>query len=193
MTTKKSTNELQKKTEELKGKLGLLAERKREQQKTTTKQKLKNLRKSESPKKTSKQCKKSSGEKKISKGDKNDPARRGKSCSVDRTTGGNAKTLEKKKNKVKNQLADQEIFENSKFEISNYHSTGISASATHTPLEVSLIKKGDGVNLEQLNDTAEKKLKNKCEKEDEDDTLFNVDPLMPDMDLPSLRLNTKTE
>ncbi|VBB32777.1 unnamed protein product [Acanthocheilonema viteae] len=62
-----------------------------------------------------------------------------------------------------------------------------------TPLEVSLIKKGDGVNLEQLNDTAEKKLKNKCEKEDEDDTLFNVDPLMPDMDLPSLRLNTKTE
>ncbi|EFO17737.1 hypothetical protein LOAG_10759, partial [Loa loa] len=62
-----------------------------------------------------------------------------------------------------------------------------------TPSEINLEKKGGDVNLELLNGVAEMRLKNKVEKEDEDDTLFNVDPIMPDMDLPSLCLNAKTE
>ncbi|VDO53130.1 unnamed protein product [Brugia timori] len=98
-------------------------------------------------------------------------------------------------------MAHQEIFENSEIEISNYHSTGISASVTHTPSEVSLEKEGGDVNLKLSNDMTEKRSKNKTEKyrikveiqEDEDDTLFNVDPIMPDLDLPSLRLNAKME
>uniref|UniRef100_A0A0R3RKF5 Uncharacterized protein n=1 Tax=Elaeophora elaphi TaxID=1147741 RepID=A0A0R3RKF5_9BILA len=62
-----------------------------------------------------------------------------------------------------------------------------------TPMEASLKKKGGDMNLEQLNDFDEKRPKNKSEREDEDDTLYNVDPLMPDLDLPSLHLNAKTE
>ncbi|EJW71648.1 hypothetical protein WUBG_17450 [Wuchereria bancrofti] len=73
-------------------------------------------------------------------------------------------TSNKKKKTVKNQLAHQEIFENSEVEISNYHSAGISASATHTPSEVSVEKEGGNVNLKLSNDIAEKRSKNKTEK-----------------------------
>ncbi|VIO93505.1 Uncharacterized protein BM_BM1068 [Brugia malayi] len=119
--------------------------------------------------------------------------RRVKSCSMHGNTTGNIETSKKKKKTIGNQLAHQEIFENSEIEISNYHSTGISASVTHTPSEVSLEKEGGDVNLKLSNDMTEKRSKNKTEKEDEDDTLFNVDPIMPDLDLPSLRLNAKME
>ncbi|VDM14300.1 unnamed protein product [Wuchereria bancrofti] len=190
-------NELQKKEKELRENLNLFAARKKEQQKgAATKEILKNLRKDESPKKKTevlKQCKKSSVDRKVSKKHKTGSMRRVKSCSVHGNITGNIETSNKKKKTVKNQLAHQEIFENSEVEISNYHSAGISASATHTPSEVSVEKEGGNVNLKLSNDIAEKRSKNKTEKEDEDDTLFNVDPIMPDMDLPSLRLNAKTE
>ncbi|VDO27784.1 unnamed protein product [Onchocerca flexuosa] len=80
-----------------------------------------------------------------------------------------------KEKKDKNQLVKREVFENS-----------------NSPLEVNLEKKDD-VNLKLTNIGAERRSKNKDEKVDEDDTLFNIDPVMPDMDLPSLRLKTKTE
>ncbi|KAK6103477.1 hypothetical protein QQG55_12645 [Brugia pahangi] len=194
MTTK---SELQKKEKELKEKLSLFAGRKKEQQKgATTKQILKNLGKDESSKKKSeilKQCRKSSVDGKVSKERKTGSMRRVKSCSMHGNTTGNIETSKKKKKRIENQLAHQEIFENSETEISNYHSTGISASATHTPSEISLEKEGGDVNLKLSNDMTEKRSKNKTEKEDEDDTLFNVDPIMPDLDLPSLRLNAKME
>ncbi|VDK82357.1 unnamed protein product [Litomosoides sigmodontis] len=181
MTTKKSTKN------ELKEKLGLLTRgRKKEQQQkiTATKQKLKNLKRSESS--TKKRTRKADSSKQSTKLSATTKGReKKKSCSVDGTTGGNTEMLKKKK-WIRNQLEDREIFENSKFEISNYHATGLSASITHTPLEVSLTKKGG-------DDIAGKKLRSKFENDDEDDTLFNVDPLMPDLDLPSLRLNAKTE
>ncbi|KAK6103476.1 hypothetical protein QQG55_12645 [Brugia pahangi] len=170
-----------------------------------------------------KQCRKSSVDGKVSKERKTGSMRRVKSCSMHGNTTGNIETVvttllavenfwhvllrlgcilgifyiqiasKKKKKRIENQLAHQEIFENSETEISNYHSTGISASATHTPSEISLEKEGGDVNLKLSNDMTEKRSKNKTEKEDEDDTLFNVDPIMPDLDLPSLRLNAKME
>ncbi|CAG9534645.1 unnamed protein product [Cercopithifilaria johnstoni] len=107
-TTKISTNGLQKKAEELKEKLGLLAGGKKEQQKiTATKQKLKNLRKSKSPNKkteTSKQYEKSSVDKKISKGIKKGSIRQEKFCSVYQTTSGNAEKVIITRMKLKQRL-----------------------------------------------------------------------------------------
>lgn len=98
-------NGLEKKEKELKEKSSSLTGRKKEQQKgTITKQKLENLRKSESRnKKTeiSKQSKKSSVNGKVSKGNKKDSARREKSCSMHRTnTTGNVETVIVTKNEI---------------------------------------------------------------------------------------------
>uniref|UniRef100_A0A8R1XL36 Uncharacterized protein n=1 Tax=Onchocerca volvulus TaxID=6282 RepID=A0A8R1XL36_ONCVO len=194
-TTKKSTNGLQKKEPELKKKLGISAGKKNEQEKSTgTKQKLKNLeRHCPSNKETEilKQSKKSADER-VSKRSKKDSNGGAKFRSEHRAVIGKVETPKMKEKKVKNQLVKREVFENSKFEISNYHTTQFTTSATHSPLEVNLEKK-DNVNLKLPNIVTERRSKNKDEKEDEDDTLFNIDPVMPDMDLPSLCLNTKTE
>ncbi|VDN84608.1 unnamed protein product [Brugia pahangi] len=95
--TNTTKSELQKKEKELKEKLSLFAERKKEQQKgATTKQILKNLGKDESSKKKSevlKQCRKSSVDGKVSKERKTGSMRRVKSCSMHGNTTGNIETV----------------------------------------------------------------------------------------------------
>ncbi|MCP9261656.1 hypothetical protein DINM_004996 [Dirofilaria immitis] len=77
-------------------------------------------------------------------------------------------------------------------ERNSVHSSAPLETLKCTPLEVNLKKKSDVI-LKLPTIVVKSKWKGKVEEDDEDDTLFNIDPIMPDMDLPSLRLNNKTE
>ncbi|VDM95567.1 unnamed protein product [Thelazia callipaeda] len=98
----------------------------------------------------------------------------------------------KMKKKESNNPQTRTKVSNSKHETSYYQSSLFSVPSTDTTTQMDLEMKYAEIGITVDSDES-KKLKKKPKMERKDDTLRSVDPVMPDMDLPSLTLNSKTD